>query len=402
MDMDFKKRILMLSWEYPPNIIGGLARHVYGLSEGLAKKKFEIHIITTQIEDLAKYEQCGDIHIHRVKPYHEHDPNFITWVAGLNIAILEKASELAHQEPFAFVHAHDWLVGAAAQSIKAALNIPLITTIHATEHGRNNGIFTELQKFVHEKERSLTAYSDHVIVCSEYMRKEVSQLFGVEDKNLTIIPNGIDVISIDNINRKILGKYPLQLSRRMVFSIGRIVYEKGFDTLIEAALILRETHPDVYFIIAGKGPLLEEYRLKVKELSLSDTVFFIGFVTDAERNAFFLQSKITVFPSRYEPFGIVALESMAFAKPTIVSKVGGLKSIVEHMETGLLMEPNNPYSFIEQVSLMLDNEALAHRIGAAAKEAVQAQFGWEHIAEETISVYNKFSSSNEKLQNITF
>ncbi|WP_237562919.1 glycosyltransferase family 4 protein [Bacillus dakarensis] len=400
--MELRKRILMLSWEYPPNIVGGLARHVHGLSEELAKRDFEIHIITTQIEGLTPYEQCESIHIHRVKPYHEHDPNFITWVAGLNIAIFEKATELARQKSFIFVHAHDWLVGAAAQSIKAALHIPLITTIHATEHGRKNGIFTELQNFIHEKERSLTSDSDHIIVCSEYMKKEVSHLFGVENKQLTVIPNGIDTMDINDINRKILEKFPVDLSRRMIFSIGRMVYEKGFDTLIDAAAMLRETYPDVYFIIAGKGPLLEEYRLKVRKLSLNNHVYFVGFVTDDERNALYHQSRITVFPSRYEPFGIVALEGMAFGKPTIVSNVGGLKSIVKHMETGMLMEYNNPQSFIEQASFLLENDALAHRIGTAGKKAVQAQFGWNHIAEETVSVYHDLIQSNGKLQNITF
>lgn len=388
LDCSHKTKVLMLTWEFPPNIIGGLARHVHGLSDALSEQGFEIHIITTLKDGLVPYEKVNDLHIHRVKPYHEVDHDFITWIAGLNLAMIEKAKVLALNYEFEVIHAHDWLVGAAGMTLKEGMAIPLITTIHATESGRNNGIYTDMQKFIHEKERLLIHTSNHIIVCSDYMIEEIQNLFVLEDDKMSMIPNGIEE-PYGFIPEGILHKLPIDSSKKMIFSIGRMVKEKGFDTLIDAALVLKEIDPEVYFVIAGKGPMLDEYRRKVEELKLESTVIFVGFISDEERNAFFAECEFTVFPSRYEPFGIVALESLIFGKPTIVSNVGGLKGIIEHMRTGLLMEPGVPSSFVEQASILLNDESLSKTIGLAGKKLVKDMYSWNHIASETKHVYGK-------------
>lgn len=384
-----KPKLLVLTWEYPPHVVGGLARHVHGLSKGLYKLGYDIHIITARVDELSTYEEQEGIHIYRVNPLNEKDSDFLSWVGGLNVAIIEKAQELSMTNDYKVIHAHDWLVGAAAQVIKDELEVPLIATIHATEHGRNQGIHTELQKFIHNKERALVEFADSVIVCSPYMKEEVKEVFRLDERKVTIIPNGIDKESEKPETEWMNMKLPVDCNKRMIFSIGRMVKEKGFDTLIHAAKEMKDSHPEVYFIIAGKGPMLNEYRSLTSQLGLEGNIHFIGYVTDEERNYLFSTCDIAIFPSRYEPFGIVALESMLAGKPTIVSDVGGLKGIVQHQVTGLFMEPESVESVIEQVTFLLEHDECSKEIGQKGKKVIESLFDWNRIAEQTKRVFEE-------------
>ncbi|WP_235822802.1 glycosyltransferase family 4 protein [Cytobacillus massiliigabonensis] len=380
--------ILLLAWEYPPHLIGGLAKHVHGLSLGLQKLGYKVFVITANPGHLTNEEILEGVHIYRVRPRCDTNNDFLEWVAGLNEAIAEKALQLARLHSFSVIHAHDWLVAESAAFIKTCLKLPLISTIHATEHGRNNGIYTELQSFIHDEERQLVMISDHLIVCSEYMNEELVQIFEVSAKKIAIIPNGVEEgLSFESKKDELL-PLPLQVNKRLIFSIGRIVKEKGFDTLIEAAFLMKDRYPDVYFIVAGAGPMLEDYRMRVMQLHLSN-VFFVGFISEETKNALFKVCTLAVFPSRYEPFGIVALEAMQHGKPIIASKTGGLKSIVQHGLTGLLMEPGDALSFIKLASSLLENELGAKRMGLNGKTMVEKNFSWQGIAEDTVRVYEE-------------
>jgi glycosyltransferase involved in cell wall biosynthesis len=374
-------KVLMLSWEFPPNIVGGLSNHVYGLSKHLAQIVAEVHVITAGALNLPDYERINDVHIHRIKPLNEHDENFLSWIGGLNLAMAYKAIELGTKINFTVIHTHDWLVGAAATMIKNSLRIPLLTTIHATETGRNNGIHNEMQKFIHDKEKQLMKESDQIIVCSDYMQQELVSTFGIPDRKIVIIPNGIEQ------NKKIKDRYPNSFpdckDKKLIFSIGRIVKEKGFETIIEAASIVKENGLNVFFVIAGKGPMLKHYQQQIQERNLEDQISFIGYITDKEKNTLMFESDINVFPSLYEPFGIVALESMAQGKPTIVSNVGGLKGIVKHKVSGLLMEAGNSDSLLEQICFLLNNPKQAQEIGEKGQRLVNKLYGWNRVASET-------------------
>lgn len=382
-----KLNVLVLTWEYPPHIVGGLARHVYGLTKSLSRKNVSIHVITTGQEGLPSDEEVDGVFIHRVMPLNETEKNFIYWVGGLNLALIDKAEKLKCHYHFDLIHAHDWLVGGAARTLKAYWFIPLITTIHGTESGRNNGIYTEMQKIIHDHESKLVKESDQLIVCSDYMREEVKRLFQPIKERVVVISNGIDDDFNKNAKKNPLAGFPVQLNRRMIFSIGRMVREKGFDTIIEAAVHMKALREDVYFIIAGKGPMLEEYRRMVIENDLMEMVFLVGFVDDDQRNALFQLCDIAVFPSRYEPFGIVALEAMMAGKPTIVSRVGGLKGIVQHQKTGMFMSPGSSESLVKQLLRLLDQLDFAQKIAEEGQKYVQRFFSWNRVAEETKEVY---------------
>jgi glycogen synthase len=375
--------ILILSWEYPPNVVGGLSRHVSGLSIHLARLGLNVHVLTAGNEYLPSNEIINNVNIHRVKPLNEQDRDFFSWIGGLNLAMAQKAAELSVEMKFDLIHVHDWLVGAAGIVLKESFSIPLLTTIHATEHGRNSGIHNEIQHFIHEKEQQLINYSDQIIVCSKYMEHELITVFKAQKEKLVIIPNGIEV---DQGIFKSEKFFRNSFNKKIIFSIGRMVEEKGFKTMIKAASIAKENGLNLFFVIAGKGPMLERYRQEVIRRRLEEQLVFIGYITDAEKNSYLLQSDISVFPSLYEPFGIVALESMILGRPTIVSNVGGLKGTVLHMKTGLLMVPGDAESLLEQINFLIENPKKAEEIGLEGRKIVKGLYGWNRIASETMRV----------------
>ncbi|WP_078550534.1 1,4-alpha-glucan branching protein domain-containing protein [Litchfieldia alkalitelluris] len=381
-------RILMLSWEFPPLVVGGLSRHVYDLSRALVEIGHQVTVVTSAVEGSPYYEVVEGVEVYRVDCLQPHATEFLDWIGSLNMSFTKTSIELEQELSFDIMHAHDWLVAVSAIMLKSILNKPLVSTIHATEYGRNNGIYTELQRKIHAKEEELTKASDAVIVCSEYMEEEVIRLFHLHSSKVHVFPNGVDpsMLVVKNANMVLSSLLKLDYSH-LIFSVGRIVQEKGFETVIDAASIILEEFPHVLILIAGKGPMLKDYRKKVKTLGLENNIVFIGFISDEERNMYFKECDITLFPSIYEPFGIVALEGMAAGKPTIVSDTGGLKDIVIHGKTGLKMIPGDKESLAREVLHLLRDEVYAAELGRNGKLAVTTTYAWEKIAQDTSQVF---------------
>lgn len=388
-----RRKILMLSWEFPPMVVGGLARHVFDLAKTLVNQGNEVHVVTCHVEGYPAHEINQGIHVYRVQSHQPQTSEFFHWIGSLNLAMADHARELAKKISFDCIHAHDWLVSVAAKGLKEELNIPLIATIHATEHGRNDGIHTGLQYEINQKEWELCYEADEVIVCSPYMKDEVVNVFNVPAEKLHILPNGVDpdLIKTEEITDGFRYKREHEI---LVFSVGRVVKEKGFQTIIEAAHIVKQRMDNIKFIIAGKGPMLDEYRTRVRNENLEDKVTFTGFISDDERNRLLSECDIALFPSLYEPFGIVALEGMAAGKATVVSETGGLQDIVRHEETGLKIYPGNPESLAWAVLTLSQDEALRGKLANNGKREAETVFNWNEIAQQTSALYEQCLQKN--------
>jgi glycogen synthase len=392
-----EKTILMLSWEYPPHIIGGLARHVHALSVELSKRNQQIHVLTSKPNDITDYEKQGNVHIHRVNPINAQDPDFLSWMAGLNVAIIEEAMNIANHIEFDIVHTHDWMTGAAAAFLSKKLEIPLIATIHGTEFGRNKGVFSDIQQFISKKEYELCHVADEIIVCSDFMEAEVVSLFKVPAEKVTVIPNGAVSGQVKQLVFNIEELYPFLKGKKVVFSLGRIVKEKGFQTLIAAADLLKHKGNDLCFVIAGNGPLLDWYREKVREMGLDGFVHFIGFINEEIRTSMMKRADLAVFASSYEPFGLAAAEALAEGVPTVVAKTGGMQTLIEDYQTGFYMQPENERSLVKIIEWILENEALTEEIGRNAMKSINEKFSWEQNAKATDTLYmNALSKDCQK------
>ena len=387
-------RILMLAWEFPPKVVGGLARHVDELSVALVKAGHDVHVVTANAENAPEFEVYKGIKVYRVKSYRTKHLNFIDEILQLNLGLLEHAIKILRTEQIDFIHAHDWLVAHAAITLKRSFGTPIITTIHATEYGRWSGIHNELQNYIHSTEWHLNYESIGTIVCSQYMKNELQTIFGLPSDKMFVLPNGVEAEKFDidfdqwNFRRNFAND-----NEKLVMSVGRMVPEKGFQVLTDAALRVMQNYNDVRFVIAGKGNMLDSLRARAERLGVSDRVNFWGFMSDEDLNKLFIVSDVAVFPSLYEPFGITAIEGMAAGTPIVVSEAGGLGEIVDHGYTGIKTYTGNSDSLAWGILELLYNPDYANTIRKNAYNKVLTVFNWDKIAADTTRVYEHLLSS---------
>lgn len=383
----------MLSWEYPPQVVGGLGRHAADLSEALVEMGHEVHVLTGDAADAPANEVLRGVNVHRLKMYGPAGRDFVESVTHLNINMLEAALGLFRQGyAFDIIHSHDWLAAHAGKALKHGLMRPLIATIHATEFGRNHGLHNDLQRHISNLEWWLTYEAWKVICCSRYMRGEIQYIFQLPEDKIRVIPNGVkaaDLAAPDDFQRESFRRLYAADNERIVYFVGRLVHEKGVDVLLEAVPLVLAQDEQVKFVIAGKGPA--EYALKerARQLGVSQKIYFAGFVDDATRNRLYACADVAVVPSLYEPFGIVALEAMAAGVPVVVSDTGGLSEVVKHAQNGLRAYPGNPQSLADNILAYLKAPGFAAYIRERAAREVQAEYNWALAAAKTADVYEE-------------
>jgi len=342
-------RILMFSWEYPPHVVGGLGKHTAELLPPLADLSgLELHLVVPRLSGGEPVERVGRATVHRVE-VSVTEGDFYTRAWKTNLYLEEYARRLWKRTgPFDLVHVHDWLVAFVGATLKRGYRVPLLSTIHATERGRGRGeLRSDQARAIHQVEWWLAFESWRVIACSSYMRDEITDYFQCPRDKIDVIPNGVDTTRFDRLEGQDLTHFRSMYAlpqEKIVFSVGRVVYEKGLHVLIRALPLVLAQEPWVKVVIAGKGPELETLRSLAWELNVGEKVLFSGFIADEDRDRLFRIADCAVFPSLYEPFGIVALEAMAARCPVVVSEVGGLKDVVRHAETGITVYPDDPAS----------------------------------------------------------
>jgi glycogen synthase len=389
----------MFSWEYPPRIVGGLARHVHELSVALAAEGLDVDVITIDETGTAPEEEMMQgVRVIRVRPYHLVPRDFISGILQLNLTMLEKTLDLTRRgENYDLIHAHDWLVAYAARAAKHALKLPLVATIHATEYGRNRGLHTDEQRYISDVEWWLTYEAWKVICCSRYMRQELQRVFHLPDDKIEITPNGVEPrqFAAGRFDSAVRDRFAAP-EEQIVFFIGRLVQEKGVQTLLDAVPQVLSAVPKTKFVIAGKGPALEGLRSQARNMGIERHLYFTGYIDDKTRNALYQSAGAAVFPSLYEPFGIVALEAMAARAPVIVSDTGGLSEIVEHGVDGLKCYPGNAGSLADQLITLLQNEDYARRLAEKAYRKVESEYSWQEIARQTRNIYQHVFTEHGK------
>jgi len=386
-------RILILSWEYPPIVEGGLARHVRKLSEALVREGLEVHVLTRGGARSATREERHGVHVHRIpEPEYPADlDEFVAWVREMNDHMAAAGRELVRELEPDLVHGHDWLVGPAATRLARVAAAPLLVTVHATEHGRHQGwVDKPPQSTIHSLERRFARRADRVIVCSTYMRDHVTDVFGLDERGVTVIPNGIDptdlqpVADLDALRARFAGP-----DDRLVLLCGRLVYEKGFQLALEALPEVIERVGNVRFLVAGSGPHEDELKLQATKLGLAGHGTFAGWIGDDVLHSLYRIADLCVVPSLYEPFGLVALEAMASGCPTIVADTGGLREVVPGgRKVGLRFRASDSHALARMAEQLLADDALRDRLVAEASEHV-LRFDWADVARQTAAVYTE-------------
>lgn len=389
-------RVVMLSWEYPPRIVGGISPHVHDLSQELVKLGISVHVIT-KATPLAPDEevQPSGVKVHRVHLEREPD-NFVHEIQLLNKATDLRCRQLLEDwrpggQPTIF-HAHDWLSLDAARELKYEYQLPMIATIHATEAGRHGGIHGDLSRYIHEQEYWLTYEAWRVIVCSDFMRNEVIKHFNVPYDKCDVVFNGVDAAKFEfewteAERAHWRGKLALP-DEKVVMYVGRFVREKGIHVLLNAASVILAQEPNTKFVIVGGG-FREKLEKFVRWYGLEDKVLFTGFMANRSLHQLYRCADVAVFPSLYEPFGIVALEGMAAGAAVVASDAGGLREVVLHDQTGTLSFAGDPASLGWAVIRVLRDKDRAEKLKAAARVRLREDFEWAKLAQQTAQVYER-------------
>lgn len=378
-------RVLMVSWEFPPRVVGGIAAHVDGLARAMARAGHEVVVLSLHHPDAPDDAVVDGVRVLRAHvdlPWiPEHD--LVTQMASANHQLVQLAARLGPWRP-EVVHAHDWLVAWAGDTLKVLWDVPLVATIHATERGRHGGHVPPGQPAViNSVEWWLTYQAREVICCSRFMIREVVEGFELPMDKAHLVPNGVDPALWAPPAGHEIHRGPL------VLSWGRVQYEKGFQVLAQAIARLRGRVPDLHCTIAGRGSYLAELQSQIDLEGAGDLVHLAGFVPDDELRRQLHHAGCVVIPSLYEPFGIVALEAMAAGAPTIVARTGGLAEIVEGTGAGLTFEPGNADDLAHQIERVLNDPETAAALQARAAALVAEKYSWDAIAASTLSVYRQ-------------
>lgn len=293
------------------------------------------------------------------------------------------------------IHAHDWLVANAAIGLKHIFRVPLVATIHSTEIGRRNGLRADYERMIHQTERWLTHEAWRVICCSKYMASHVRSTFGLPEERVVVIPNGVDINGFPK------GPDKMQFRRsfasedeKIVLFVGRLVYEKGVQVLINAVpKVLAKVNAK--FVIVGDGYLKDSLVGQVNRMGLGHKVYFTGFINDQTLRKLYGCADVCVVPSLYEPFGITALEAMAAKVPLVVADSGGLSEIVGHDRTGVKVFPNNADSLAWGLTRVLLNPVYATWIRTNAYHEVLDKYNWMKAGEKVRILYQWIRSEHQ-------
>jgi 1,4-alpha-glucan branching enzyme len=404
-DISDRRNIFMLAWEYPPKCVGGLARAVCELAEALAAQEdVAVHVVTNSHYGSPYFECQNNVYVHRLPVLCSVETDFYHWVFEMNLAMVDHVVKWREAGgPVDLIHAHDWMVLEAARELKHSFGVPLVATIHATEWGRNHGRLTnEIQQKIHRKEWELTYEASRVFVCSEYMRREVIHLFELPEDKIEVHPNGIRLALQANIleAESVKELLPCAPEDRILFAIGRLVYEKGFQTLIDAMPRILQSIPNAKLVIGGFGPMEDELRQRAS--GLGDRVLFTGYLDDQTKNMWYQAAEVCVVPSHYEPFGIVALEAMRSGKPTVVSDTGGLAEIIEHGADGFKALPGHTESLAWHISELFMQPQLGSKLAEAAYRKLLARYQWDSIASNVNQSYMRLTGNIKELSSSLF
>jgi glycosyltransferase involved in cell wall biosynthesis len=411
-------KIAVLVYEYPPKIVGGLGTYAAEITRKFVLMDNDVTVFTMNDDEgsLPTREIWRGIEIHR--PLHidvsDSLPDVVAedirkWGRGIQLfskilvynylSASKLINELIKKEEFKYdiVVAHDWLSAMGGITVKKEAKLPFAFHVHSTEKGRTLGNGSEV---VSNIELHGARAADLIVTVSYAMKDELIKLGFPKDK-IQVCYNGVDpqkynpeAVSAEQAN-KVRESYGIKNGENMILFIGRLVGVKGVDKLIMAMPHILQKIPNAKLVIVGLGDLQDYLVNLVKTMKLHDYVKFrFEFIPEEERILHYAACDVAVFPSLYEPFGIVALEAMSMERPVVVGGAGvsGMREIVApcgEEQCGFHINPNSPTDIAWGITSALENPDKKKWLGKNGRQRVLNEFTWDKIAEKTLELYEQ-------------
>ena len=405
--------IALFTWEYPPKIIGGLGTYAHELTRQLVKMENNVVVFTMNDGTLKTRELMNGVEVHRPRliDISEIFPEVVAeeirrWGPGMNsfsnvfLYNLLVSSKIVNdlipleKKTFDILSVHDWLSSMAGITLTKATGIPMVLHLHSTEKGRSLG---DGSKIINELEKKAANMADKVITVSNAMKGELIA-YGFPSDKIEVVWNGVDYkkysqdrVPLEKV-QEIRSRYGVTQESKLILFIGRLTGVKGVDRLIMAMSQVLSRFPRTKLLVIGKGEMEGELVRLATSLGISNNVIFnFNMLPEDERIAHYAACDLAVFPSLYEPFGIVALEAMAMKKPIVVGArgVSGLREIVissGEKQTGYHVNPYDPNDIAWGIDSLLADEDKMRRLGENGRNRVIAEFSWETVAQNVFRV----------------
>jgi len=410
--------IVFFVYEYPPFLVGGLGTYAEYITRELVKIGHDVTVFSLHNNEAPTRDVYKGIEVHRpivekinidgllpmfipeeIRRWSESGRRFFGDIFLYNVLSASKLvndlSRLGKRE-IDLVVSHDWLGSIGGILSSNAVDRPFVFHIHSTEEGRTgNGSET-----VKRLEKMAANEALRIITVSYAMRDHLVSL-GYDEKKIRVVHNGIDAekFSLEKVKseeivvvKKSLG---IKYDESMILFIGRLNWVKGADVLLQAMSEIAQRVSKTKLVIVGVGEQQDMIRNEVSKLKLQDKVVLkFEFLPENEKIKYYAAADICVFPSKYEPFGIVCTEAMALGKPVVVGAQGvsGLREQIipsGPMQCGFHINPYDPSDIARYVTMLLEYDDLREKLGENARKRVLEKFTWRKVAEDTLRVYDE-------------
>lgn len=362
--------------DFHPSSVGGVQSHVRELSRKLDERGYEVIVVSRRLGE-------GDIRDLESEGYYMVKPLFNIELVIVPPDPLDLKRELERLEPD-IVHSHHIFTLTSLLALKASaeLGIPRVATNHSIFFAYDKTGLWRIASIILPT-RFLLPYAQAVISVSKAADMMVENIVdNMVDRY--IIPNAVDTERFKPM------KHMEDPDPTIVF-VGRLVWRKGPHILVRAFKKVLKEIPDAKLLIAGKGEFEPVIRLLAKRYNIEDKVIMLGVVPEHEKPLLYNRGWVTAVPSiANESFGIVALEAMASGKPVVATRHGGLKDLVIHGETGLLVKPGSSKELAEALTLLLQDKTLREKMGLKAREVVEKYYTWDPIVSKILKVYGAY------------
>ncbi|OGQ84188.1 MAG: glycosyl transferase family 1 [Deltaproteobacteria bacterium RIFOXYA12_FULL_58_15] len=374
----------IISKEYPPHVYGGAGVHVKFLTRELAKRMaVEVRCFGEQKLEDGNLQVSGYRTWARMWEGDERRFNSVLGTLSVDLSVVRDPIDSD------IVHTHTWYAAWAGFLAKKLYGIPLVCTVHSLEPLRpwkeeQLGASYRLSSWA---EKVTLENADRIVAVSHGSRKDIIDLFDVNESRVEVIHNGIDLDLYRPVNTDgTLKAYGID--QDYILFVGRVSRQKGIEHLIDAVDMIA---PSVKIVLCTSAPDTKELQAEIaaKVAAQPRIVWINSLLREDQYVELYAQARLFVCPSVYEPFGIINLEAMACETPIVASRIGGILETVVDGETGILVEPGSPVAIADAVNQLLKNPERAAQFGKNGRKRVEDHFSWPHIADQTVGMYER-------------